>query len=65
MLLKLEFFIIKLLDLDNELQRIMYKSQFFMNSLEITMKEKKKKKKLYLGCVISRIECIEARVYSR
>jgi len=64
MLLKLEFFIIKLLDLDNELQRIMYKSQFFMNSLEITMKEKKKKK-LYLGCVISRIECIEARVYSR
>jgi hypothetical protein len=43
MLLKLEFFIIKLLDLDNELQRIMYKSQFFMNSLEITMKEKKKK----------------------
>jgi hypothetical protein len=46
MLLKLEFFIIKLLDLDNELQRIMYKSQFFMNSLEITMKEKKKKKTL-------------------
>lgn len=43
MLLKLEFFIIKLLDLDNELQRIMYKSQFFMISLEITMKEKKKK----------------------
>ena len=63
MLLKLEFFIIKLLDLDNELQRIMYKSQFFMISLEITMKEKKKK--LYLGCVISRIKCIEARVYSR
>lgn len=50
MLLKLEFFIIKLLDLDNELQRIMYKSQFFMNSLEITVKEKKKKKTLSGPC---------------
>jgi len=60
----LEFFIIKLLDLDKALQRIMYKSQFFMNSLENTMKGGQKKK-LYLGCVISRIKRIEARVYSR